>query len=936
MPILASILPADTMATSFSYAQAAKGQAATTAATPATQSIETAKDSVNTANNEQPVEPNAVKSGSVEEDTSTNTSLKAQLAAKQAASSAQAEPSATNNTSAAASVTDSRRDDDDAATESSARRSDKSVRSASASTRVTDEAEPKKGSRKPRKGKAGKEGGDDSKKDKPAEQEKEQPKIELVEAPLPSVNIWMQRKETQAAKTTVTLPVIPVARSDSNAAVTDAWPNSQESKKKSKTVESSEATNGAVNGTKAQRKAGDGDAAARRNGARGSRAVEKDSRASEAPPPVGDVTSWPTPETAVKEAVKEEKRKSADKPERPEVEAQDESSAKGRSKDKWERMDFVPSVQFSTPIPSVRGSRGGRGGARGGRDVASRGGHGGAAGAADKPAGSAAQPKTGVEARDRARDGNAPARTNSQPPASNKRASMDVANVKDQRKPPVPASGERVKDSQANSTSEQTGPARERGEGRSDRGRGGYRGRGGHAAPIHGQQSYMANGAYSQAPRSFASPPLHQGGNFPATYGGSQSRGGRGGRGQSNASGTFRGPGSSSNAGRMRQVQANVGQVGWDYTVPVPPTWYEHARQLLIPQLEYYFSVENLVKDRFLRQNMDSQGFVPLHLVMGFTRVREIVADPHYFRVILSECSQLEYVLGDDQIERIRSRTHWAKFVYPDMEQRIESARNPGPQTFIHRSLHSIPVYSNGIVGDYAISFPTGYANSIESGSLAYPVEGVAGQPVTNANSAGAETQLSAHVPEFQPGTTVQAVELSAGPSAKADSEAQHVANDSTQEVSAPLTNGNHPQPTEALQSYSLPSPSHRAHLVMRIRDMRSVTESRIDDVPYPEFRSRALAQRRNTLAGSTPSDMISLYRFWSHFLARHFDLDMFEEFRACAVEDATGETVNVAGLQNLIAFYEAIREAGVGSLVPNLDSLYEEAKKLVARTQMS
>lgn len=348
---------------------------------------------------------------------------------------------------------------------------------------------------------------------------------------------------------------------------------------------------------------------------------------------------------------------------------------------------------------------------------------------------------------------------------------------------------------------EQAGQPRERGEGRNDRGRGGYRGRGGHPAPMHNQQSYMANGAYSQAPRSYASPPLHQGGNFPAAYGGSQSRGGRGGRGQSNASGTFRGPGGSSNASRMRQVQTNVGQAAWDYSVPLTPSnfnaWYEQTRQLLIPQLEYYFSVENLLKDPFLRQNMDSQGFVPLSLVMGFTRVREILCDPNTFRQILAECNQLDYGVGDDQIERIRSRTHWAKFVYPNMEQRAESARNPGPSAFYPRSFHALPLYPNGMVGDYAGSFPTGYANGIEGGNLAYPTEGVAGQPSTNINSVGAETQLSAHVPEFQPGTAVQAVEQSA----QADSEAQHIVNGSPQEVNAPLTNGNHPQPTEALQS---------------------------------------------------------------------------------------------------------------------------------------
>ncbi|KAI8266897.1 putative HTH La-type RNA-binding protein [Colletotrichum sp. SAR11_239] len=767
------------MAAQFSYAQAAKGQPS------ATQSTENVKDS---ANGEQPnAEPNAVKTANAEEETSRNTTLKAQLASKQDSTSAPAEVN--NTTSSAASVADSRRDDEDAATESSTRRSDKSVRSASASTRVTDEAEPKKGSRKPRKGKAGKESSEESKKDKAAEQEKELPKVELVEAPLPSVNIWTQRKETQAAKTTITLPAQPApSRSDSGAAPTaDTWPNSQESKKKSKITESSDATNGAVNGTKAQRKVDD--TTARRTGARGSRLIERDNRVTELPPPVNDVTSWPTPETAVKEAVKEEKRKPAEKAERPE--AEDESGSKGRSKDKWERIDFVPSVQFSTPIPSTRGARGGRGGARGGRDTTSRGGHGAAGAAADKSA--TAPSKTGGEARERARDGNAPARTNSQPPAAAKRASMDV--TKEQRKASTPASGERTKDSQSNATNEQAGPVR--GEGRGDRGRGNFRGRGGHPGnvPMHAQQSsYMSNGnSFSSQgpPRQYASPPLHQGNNFAPSYGGSQSRGGRGGRGQSNGSGPFRGVGGS-NANRARQVQANMGQPSWDYqTMPTPQSafgWYEHLRHIAIPQLEYYFSLENLLKDDFLRKHMDGQGFVPFDLVLGFGRVREMGAHPDALRMIACECAQLDYVIGDDHVERVRSRTHWQKFVYPALDQRVEAARNAGPQYFYYRSFHSVQ-YTPGMMGDYPVTSPTGYTNGVENGYMPYPTDAAAaGHP---------NGQLSAHVPEFQPSGSAEG-------SASADAETKGQPNmNGTAETqgSATLTNGSHAQPAEVLQS---------------------------------------------------------------------------------------------------------------------------------------
>lgn len=39
-------------------------------------------------------------------------------------------------------------------------------------------------------------------------------------------------------------------------------------------------------------------------------------------------------------------------------------------------------------------------------------------------------------------------------------------------------------------------------------------------------------------------------------------------------------------------------------------------------QLEYYFTPENLAKDRFLVAKMDQEGYVPISLVAGFNRVK--------------------------------------------------------------------------------------------------------------------------------------------------------------------------------------------------------------------------------------------------------------------------------------------------------------------------
>uniref|UniRef100_A0A7N0TNA3 HTH La-type RNA-binding domain-containing protein n=1 Tax=Kalanchoe fedtschenkoi TaxID=63787 RepID=A0A7N0TNA3_KALFE len=41
----------------------------------------------------------------------------------------------------------------------------------------------------------------------------------------------------------------------------------------------------------------------------------------------------------------------------------------------------------------------------------------------------------------------------------------------------------------------------------------------------------------------------------------------------------------------------------------------------VIHQIDYYFSNENLIKDTYLRKNMDEQGWVPIKLIAGFKKV---------------------------------------------------------------------------------------------------------------------------------------------------------------------------------------------------------------------------------------------------------------------------------------------------------------------------
>eukprot|EP00268_Persea_americana_P034084 TRINITY_DN3370_c1_g2_i2.p1 TRINITY_DN3370_c1_g2~~TRINITY_DN3370_c1_g2_i2.p1 ORF type:complete len:554 (-),score=111.63 TRINITY_DN3370_c1_g2_i2:1733-3394(-) len=83
-------------------------------------------------------------------------------------------------------------------------------------------------------------------------------------------------------------------------------------------------------------------------------------------------------------------------------------------------------------------------------------------------------------------------------------------------------------------------------------------------------------------------------------------------------------------------------------------------RTMLVKQIDYYFSSENLCKDVFLRQNMDEQGWVPISLIASFNRVKQLTV---YFPAIVEavRSSTVVEVQGD----KIRKRNDWMNWLLP-------------------------------------------------------------------------------------------------------------------------------------------------------------------------------------------------------------------------------------------------------------------------------
>ncbi|KAI9790667.1 MAG: hypothetical protein M1833_001780 [Piccolia ochrophora] len=251
-------------------------------------------------------------------------------------------------------------------------------------------------------------------------------------------------------------------------------------------------------------------------------------------------------------------------------------------------------------------------------------------------------------------------------------------------------------------------PSRERGDSRLERGRGGYRGVRGTStgfanAHQHNAQAQPNGNSSNGISPNFTYPKStgfgshqqqHQQQN-PGPFGGSQqhSRNYRGGpRSQSiPSSATIPNfPGYISSPQQMPPLQTQVGPMQ-DYqamqamsAMPYNPLLDQYSvLNMVSMQLEYYFSVDNLCKDMFLRKHMDSQGFVFLTVIVGFNRIRQLTQDMELVRFACTQSRSIEFRTGPDGVDRLRKVEGWQQWVLAK-EERDPSAQNDGPNPIQH------------------------------------------------------------------------------------------------------------------------------------------------------------------------------------------------------------------------------------------------------------
>ncbi|OMJ23024.1 La-related protein 1 [Smittium culicis] len=112
---------------------------------------------------------------------------------------------------------------------------------------------------------------------------------------------------------------------------------------------------------------------------------------------------------------------------------------------------------------------------------------------------------------------------------------------------------------------------------------------------------------------------------------------------------------------------------------PLPTAGNEDSLKTFIrKQIEYYFSIENLLKDMFFRAKMDSNGYVPLDVIASFNRIKSISSDISF---IASSVENSDVVSLDESKSSVRKSSDWDKFLPPSLFPQPNQ-----PQTLISAS----------------------------------------------------------------------------------------------------------------------------------------------------------------------------------------------------------------------------------------------------------
>ncbi|GJJ75070.1 la-related protein 1 [Entomortierella parvispora] len=185
--------------------------------------------------------------------------------------------------------------------------------------------------------------------------------------------------------------------------------------------------------------------------------------------------------------------------------------------------------------------------------------------------------------------------------------------------------------------------------------------------------------------------------------------------------------------GKSRSGQrGSIGSAAHLYQQGVPHNASEALRVFILQQMEYYFSIENLCKDVYMRNQMDSEGWVPLSLVANFNRVKNLTTDHALIKETLKSSKVIEL-----QGDRIRKRGDWASWIFPKEDGAVPPHTQRSSFVPPPRSPHPVIISSSLPVKSAIPSEDEWHVKAKKRGSVAHPAPHAAALTPKPASSAG-------------------------------------------------------------------------------------------------------------------------------------------------------------------------------------------------------
>lgn len=376
---------------------------------------------------------------------------------------------------------------------------------------------------------------------------------------------------------------------------------------------------------------------------------------------------------------------------------------------------------------------------------------------------------------------------------------------------------------------------------------------------------------------------------------------------------------------------------------------------------EYYFSLDNLCKDMFLRKNMDSQGFVLLRVIADFRRIKTLLGEGsmsyEHLRGVAAHVPNTEFVTGEDGEDRVRSRGNWKDFVLP-VEERVPQAQNEGPQIQSHQPRHSINMppefhMSNGLrsAPPAMNGFQDAFINHHQSAHFSHGIvdephntdqwpsrledpqaddrRASVTSPLSKVQSPSQESKavygvmtnghrdsMSSTTPGKEntfPDENVPLLKVVVRDPDHQGQEETSIEDDSVQSRTSGLRGGaGSPEQFERIRGLqfgqnpvALKKSGEQAMYFTQGEGSRlELMKPGYIHEDYLVLRDQALNQRAENHFGGA---LLVLYPLWADFLAvpHQFNVGMYEEFKTWALEDA--EKGNDNGKKYLVKFYDAM-----------------------------